>query len=395
MIVTPKVMPTAKALELVEKWQHAAPVWVDYTEDETQATIDALAHALAEAVTAGWETVRVVTDGSDIRIEPETGVMVGWFLSDDLAERYRVDGGETDLHVTAVFLGDMADLTTEQTRLLTGIVAEVASAHPAPFGVIEGTGTFENDDATVWFAVPHIEGLESFREKLVVALKGAGFEVQGKGADDWHPHITLGFLDPGEEPPAVLVPRSEPFMVRTITVAVGGTRFDVEFADNHDAYGEYLDAEYKANPDLWRKSPYMPFVKSVIEVPKRFTLGPWYIPNEVDAHGDWTDPDELQQALWSYVRSGYRGIHLQHSPEIEAGEWVEAMTLPWPMTVPVIDVNGVVTAHEYPAGTVLLGVVWQPWAWTLVLEGKITGYSIGGSSLLRDEPAPQLEPSMA
>lgn len=389
MKVTPKVMPIAKALALVETWTEAPPLLDDYDQSETEAMIAALASALAEAVTAGWETVRIdVDDNFDIRVEQETGVMVGWFLPEGLRERYRVDGGETDLHVTCTFLGDMADLTVEQTRILTGIVAEVASSHPAPFGVIDGTGTFENDDETVWFAVPHIEGLADFRERLVVALKSAGFEVKGKGADDWHPHITLGFLDPGEEPPAVTVPRSEPFMVNAITVAVGGTRFDVEFADNWEAYDSFSMAEYKANPDSWRNSPYVPFVKSVVEGPKRFTLGPWYVPNEEDAHGDWTDAEELQQALWGYVRSGYRGIRLQHSPDIEAGEWVEAMTLPWPMTVPVIDVNGVVTDHVYPAGTVLLGVVWEPWAWTLVLEGKITGYSIGGSSMMRDEAPP-------
>ena len=33
----------------------------------------------------------------------------------------------------------------------------------------------------------------------------------------------------------------------------------------------------------------------------RFTLGPWYIPNRYDAHGEWTDADELQKSLWEYV----------------------------------------------------------------------------------------------
>lgn len=397
MKVTPKVMPIAKAVELVTAWQECPPDWDGYEEADTLETIAALAAALAGALEAGWETVCVVVDDLDIRIEPATGVMVGWFLPDDLAYQYQVAGGESDLHLTAVYLGDMDDLTTEQTRILTGIVAEVASATPAPYGAIDGVGTFENEDETVWFATPDFHGLSEFRERLVDALRDAGIEPQGKGASDWAPHITLGYLDPGEEPPAVMVPRSAPILMRAITVAVGGTRFDVEFADNWDAYRDFEDAEYKANPDIWRNRPFIPFVKSVIEAPKRFTLGPWYVPNEVDAHGDWTDPEELQQALWSYVRSGYRDIHLQHSPDIRAGEWVEAMTLPWPMTVPVIDMNGAVAEHVYPAGTVLLGVVWEPWAWTLVLEGKITGYSIGGSSMMRDEPAPPaaLESSLA
>jgi len=390
MKMSAKTMPTAKAVEFAQEWAECPPDLPGYDPNETQAMIDALIAALAQAVASGWEMVTVFVDEElDIRVESPTGVMVGWFLPEHLADRYKVDGGETDLHVTAVFLGDMADLTVEQTRILTGVVAEVASQTPAPFGVIDGTGTFENDDETVWFAVPHIPGLVEFRERLVEALTGAGFELQGYHADGgWVPHITLGFLDPGETPPAVAVPRSEPFLVSSITVAVGGTRFDVEFAENHEAYNEYQDAEYKSNPESWRRSPFVPFLKSVIEAPKRFTLGPWYIPDTLDAHDEWTDANELQQALWGYVRSGDRAIRLQHTPDIIAGEWVEAMTLPWPMRFPVIDMNDMVAEHEYPAGTVLLGVVWEPWAWTLVLEGKITGYSIGGSSLMRDEPAP-------
>lgn len=388
MKMTPKVMPIAKAIQFVSAWEQSPPEWDGYSQDEAAATVAALSQALAEAVAAGWETVQVVVDDLDVRIEPTTGVMVGWFLPDDMAYQYRVDGGETDLHVTVAFLGDMDDLTVEQTRILTGVVAEVASSTPAPFGVIDGWGTFENEDATVWWAKPEFTGLAEFHDRLVEALAAAGIEVQGKGADAWHPHVTLAYLEPGEEPPAVAVTRSEPILMQSITVAVGGTRFDVEFAENWEAYHQFAEGEYDSNPDAWRARPYVPLVKSVVTAPKRFTLGPWYLPDTEDAHGDWTDPDTLQAALWEYVRSGYRTIHLQHSPDIPAGEWVEAMTLPWAMEVPVIDVNGEVAAHVYPAGTVLLGVVWEPWAWELVLTGKITGYSIGGSSLMRDEPAP-------
>jgi len=387
MQITPKVMSTKKAIQFVEGWQTSPPVWAGYSEEDTESTINALASALAEAVDAGWETVQITLDDLDIRVEPETGVMVGWVLPDDLAFQYQVDGGETDLHVTVNFLGDRDDLTVEQTRILTGVVAEVASTTPALFGVFDGTGTFENEDATVWFAVPHIEGLIEFQERMSAALKDAGFEPrEDHGA--YTPHMTLAYLDAGEEPPAATIPRSVPFLLQAITVSVGGTRFDVEFADNYDAYWVFQEAEYEANPEMWRSRGYVPFVKSAIEAPRRFTLGPWYIPNEVDAHGDWTDPDSLQTALWGYVRSGYRTVRLQHAPDTEAGEWVEAMTLPIAMEFPVIDVNGNVASHLYPAGTVLLGVVWEPWAWTLVLEGKITGYSIGGSSMLTDEQLP-------
>ena len=111
----------------------------------------------------------------------------------------------------------------------------------------------------------------------------------------------------------------------------------------------------------------------------RFTLGPWYIPNRYDAHGEWTDADELQKALWEYVRSGDRGIRLQHNRDVVAGEWVEAMSFPVPVTIDMKkDAGG--KQVTYPAGTVFLGVQWKPWAWDMVKEGRIRGFSIGGAA---------------
>ena len=115
--------------------------------------------------------------------------------------------------------------------------------------------------------------------------------------------------------------------------------------------------------------------KSVEE--KRFTLGPWYIPNRLDAHNEWTDATELQDGLWNYVRKGDRGIRLQHNRDIVAGEWVEAMQMPVEVTMRKHAGGEEVV---YPEGTVFLGVVWKPWAWELVKKGKIRGFSIGGSS---------------
>lgn len=113
---------------------------------------------------------------------------------------------------------------------------------------------------------------------------------------------------------------------------------------------------------------------------ERFTLAPWYIPDKYDAQNEWTDAVELQKALWDYVKSGDRDIRLQHQKDVKAGEWVEAMTLPYEWTTPVQKSNGSSGSITYPAGTVLLGVVWEPWAWEMVKSGDITGFSIGGSA---------------
>jgi hypothetical protein len=114
---------------------------------------------------------------------------------------------------------------------------------------------------------------------------------------------------------------------------------------------------------------------------RRFTLGPMYIPDRVDAHGEWTDAEELQKAVWDYVKSGDRRIRLQHNKDIVAGEWVEVMTFPYELSVPMNAADGTVTKVSYPANTVFLGVQWDEWAWDLVKAGKLRGYSIGGKAV--------------
>jgi len=129
------------------------------------------------------------------------------------------------------------------------------------------------------------------------------------------------------------------------------------------------------------------FVRKQAE--SRFTLGPLYVPDFIDAHGEWTDADELQTAVWGWVRSGDRRIFLQHDRDIEAGEWVEVMTMPQPWTVQMTNAEGEPIGEvTYPPNTVFLGVIWNEESWELVKAGKLRGYSIGGFSdrVLADMP---------
>lgn len=113
---------------------------------------------------------------------------------------------------------------------------------------------------------------------------------------------------------------------------------------------------------------------------QRFTLGPMYVPDSLDAHGEWTDAEELQKAVWEYVRKGDRRIRLQHNRDVVAGEWVEIMTFPYTMSVPMNKADGSRADLSFPKDTVFLGVVWEPWAWELIKRGELRGYSIGGKA---------------
>lgn len=129
------------------------------------------------------------------------------------------------------------------------------------------------------------------------------------------------------------------------------------------------------------------FSKATTE--QRYTLGPLYVPDFVDAHGEWTDAESLQAGVWDYVKSGDRRIRLQHNREVVAGEWVECMAWPYEVTVPMTNQEtGKATKVTFPPNTVFLGVIWEPWAWELVRTGKLRGYSIGGRAerVLADLP---------
>jgi hypothetical protein len=137
---------------------------------------------------------------------------------------------------------------------------------------------------------------------------------------------------------------------------------------------------------------HQPFMKAD---DKKFTLGPLYIPNKLDAHSEWTDEEELQTAIWEYVRAGDRNIHLQHNRDVVAGEWVEIMTFPYELSVPMSKANGDTDNFTYPANTVFMGVLWKDWAWELVKSGKLRGYSIGGKAkrIGSDSPEDEAEKS--
>jgi len=122
---------------------------------------------------------------------------------------------------------------------------------------------------------------------------------------------------------------------------------------------------------------------------RRFTLGPLYVPDNLDSQDEWTDPDTLQGAVWEWVRSGDRRVYLQHDRDTGVGEWVEVMTLPEPWETTLRDGEGNEMGRvEFPSGTVMLGVVWTKEAWPLVRDNKLRGYSMGGASrrVLADLP---------
>lgn len=136
----------------------------------------------------------------------------------------------------------------------------------------------------------------------------------------------------------------------------------------------------------WSKKPRLATFESIskaLDEEERYTLSPWYVPDSLDAHDEWTDTKEVQRAFWKYLAQDNRDIRLQHNMDIVAGQWVEGCTFPWELTVPVKHPEGD-TEYTFPAGTPFLGIIWEPWAWNLIKQGDIRGLSIGGTANRQD-----------
>jgi len=161
--------------------------------------------------------------------------------------------------------------------------------------------------------------------------------------------------------------------------SAGRVAWDAWGGDAGKSWADRLYERYATDKAI---TPEYPSVSKAVDE-RRYTMGPMYIPNHIDAQGEWTDENELQQAVWDYVRGGDRRIRLQHNRDIVAGEWVEVLTWPFDVSVPMMSMDQTVNKVEtmtFPPNTVFLGVVWEPWAWELVKKGLLRGYSIGGNA---------------
>lgn len=107
---------------------------------------------------------------------------------------------------------------------------------------------------------------------------------------------------------------------------------------------------------------------------QRYTLGVAYPADQVDAHGDYTTPEELERAAWEFMRRVQKGratIGLMHRSGTDgAGTVVESYIYRGP--------DWHVGDQIVKSGDWLLGVIWDEQAWQLIKAGNISGYSIQG-----------------
>lgn len=335
--------------------------------------------AVIEAQERGLDAVTIyaepVSDESwDIRIAEPSGVMVALMVPAYLQDLVALPGGEpaADLHVTLSYLGEAAEMSLNEQRRLIGTVGEVVRRHQVLRGHLGGTGRFTNGGETdpFWVGVD-VPGLAALQADLHKTLTEAGYTPSTHG--DYVPHVTVAYIPADADTPAVGYAPVEVCFYE-VTVAVGGTR--LAMALQPDAEQEALFES--PGPQGWVPEAVNKAVDADPE--ERYTLGPWYIPDMLDAHGEWSDARELQKSFHRYLALPDRDIRLQHNTDVTAGHWVDGMVMPQPFTTTLTKADGTQTEHTFPAGTPFLGVKWEPFAWELIKAGKLRGYSIGGTS---------------
>lgn len=130
------------------------------------------------------------------KADNSTGAMVALYPSPEAAQQLALDGGEPvgELHLTLAYLGKAAQV--EDPERLAQVVQGVAATTPPLKGEIAGKGHFTAGPEPVTYASPDIPGLPTFHQRLIEALKGAGYEPATDHG--FTPHITLAYehVDP-------------------------------------------------------------------------------------------------------------------------------------------------------------------------------------------------------
>jgi 2'-5' RNA ligase len=316
-----------------------------------------------------------------------TSAMVALYPDPTVADQLALDGGydPADLHITLAFLGADAVLTTDR-EAVEAVLAPLAAALAPLDGSVSGVGRFTpalppgtGEGEWPLVALIDIPALPEFRQRLVAALGAAGVDVARDHG--FCPHMTLAMVGPDDEWAAA--------QILAAGVDASALRFGsivLAWGDEHVSFplGQPAGGADQAEPDVY-KAVEGPVIKS--DEAKRYTLAPLYPASpespsaaHLDAHGDFATADDLQAAVWDHVRKGDRTIRDQHRGGTAIGEWVEIVSWPYEVTVPLTSADGSTVQKSFAPGTVFLGVVWTQAGWEDIRKGAKTGYSLGGAA---------------
>jgi len=137
--------------------------------------------------------------------EFHTGIMVAAVIPPDVGGRVAVPGGLPldDLHLTLVYLGDVADRAAGDRQAVADAVTAAAAAFGPLTGTLSGLGRFtapgDDNPGDPVYAAADVPGLGRLRLAIADACAAAG--VPPASNHDFTPHVTLAYIDPGDDLP--------------------------------------------------------------------------------------------------------------------------------------------------------------------------------------------------
>lgn len=130
-------------------------------------------------------------------VNNDDGVMVALVPPHEVAEQLALQDGQPvdDLHITMAYLGNAADYTREQLKLLPQVVGAWAVRHRPVSVRIGGIGKFNNafKGQHVLWAAADIPGGAQMHADLARYLEGHGYRLPSEHG--WTPHMTLRYVD--------------------------------------------------------------------------------------------------------------------------------------------------------------------------------------------------------
>lgn len=144
------------------------------------------------------------------------------------AEALAREGGNDPgkMHVTIIFLGDVAELDMQAVQR---VAAAVARKFPPLTGIIGGVGVFAaGDEGYPLIALPSVKRLSALRTRSEDALANVG--IKSPSEFGWVPHLTLAYAD---EPELADIDAlgGKPLSFDALTLTIADERIDFPFND--------------------------------------------------------------------------------------------------------------------------------------------------------------------
>lgn len=332
------------------------------------------------------------------------------WLTEEQAQQLAVEDGEdpASLHLTLAYLGDIDEAATMRAG---HVLAQIARSTPPLEATISGTGRFLEQDGEgdcIYYSVDS-PALTRFRSQLVADLARSGVAI-----DETHgftPHITAAYGDADEdidilEQPLTLTLASvcieSPDSVERIDIPLTGPtgavakrqevaaapeRVEVVIKDSPTSSDSHVDVPLGSSstkrPRRKRKRAAAETVTVVkLDEMRRIVYGVVLEPHMTDSQGDWERPIEIEKAAHRYLSKSIRGTTRVHTVQHKIRSFFRSGGGLVPVESFIAPCD-----FSYDGGTdvirkgswVLAAHIEDTALWKDVLDGKFTGWSVGGS----------------